>query len=518
MVILTNVYEFNQVPIYTNQMKGVLFFLLLVILSLAAPWSQNFYQKGQEVEIKVRKLFSKQNLPQDFYSLPFCRPKKRTMSSQSLGEIFFGDRIDSSPFVRVNMLEQISCRRIDKFVDTGCTIPEEQGCTRVEMECPTVAHDDIAKFIKMIRDNYEAQLIVDSLPVANIQKVMNHTVGDHPDTHSKDHSHVYLKPDGFPIGCSNSAKTEYYINNHLTFHIKYYQDKRYPEQYYVVGVGVIPASIKHTINSCREDQPLSANLKKLVLDPEEEDMKIPFSYSIEWEESDIQYASRWDSYLYVQDPKEMRIHWLSIFNSFAVVLFLSGAIAMILLRILRKDIAAYNDEEDMDNQTGWKVLHGDIFRKPTFSTLFSITVGSGAQVFGMFFITLVLSVGFLSPSNRGSVVTLMVVFYAFIGFFGGYTSLRMYRFFGGESWKWVSFFTAAFFPGMIFAVFMLVNSIIWLTTTSTISLPVLAVAQMVAIWIFCSLPLVMLGGYFGFHIGEGITVPVRSKTKIHSKS
>ncbi|ETO16809.1 hypothetical protein RFI_20530, partial [Reticulomyxa filosa] len=39
------------------------------------------------------------------------------------------------------------------------------------------------------------------------------------------------------------------------------------------------------------------------------------------QESDVQWASRWDAYLKMQDPQ---IHWFSILNSFMIVIFLSA--------------------------------------------------------------------------------------------------------------------------------------------------------------------------------------------------
>ena len=49
-------------------------------------------------------------------------------------------------------------------------------------------------------------------------------------------------------------------------------------------------------------------------------------------------------------------------------LLLSGVLTMILIRTLRRDIAQYNqDSEDMEDaleETGWKLVHGDVFRPP----------------------------------------------------------------------------------------------------------------------------------------------------------
>ena len=48
---------------------------------------------------------------------------------------------------------------------------------------------------------------------------------------------------------------------------------------------------------------------------------IVWSYSVQWEQSDVAWASRWDTYLSTDDPE---IHWFSIINSLVTVLFLSG--------------------------------------------------------------------------------------------------------------------------------------------------------------------------------------------------
>lgn len=46
-----------------------------------------------------------------------------------------------------------------------------------------------------------------------------------------------------------------------------------------------------------------------------------FTYSVEWQESSVSWASRWDIYLGMND---VQIHWFSIINSLVVVFFLSG--------------------------------------------------------------------------------------------------------------------------------------------------------------------------------------------------
>ena len=54
-----------------------------------------------------------------------------------------------------------------------------------------------------------------------------------------------------------------------------------------------------------------------------------------------------------------QIHWFSIINSLMIVLFLSGMVAMIMMRTLHRDISKYNQLETADEaqeETGWKLV------------------------------------------------------------------------------------------------------------------------------------------------------------------
>lgn len=64
---------------------------------------------------------------------------------------------------------------------------------------------------------------------------------------------------------------------------------------------------------------------------------------------------------------------------------------MIMVRTLRRDIARYNTDdnyEDTLEETGWKLVHGDVFRPPKHPRLFAAVVGSGIQIFFMSLITI----------------------------------------------------------------------------------------------------------------------------------
>jgi transmembrane 9 superfamily member 2/4 len=145
------------------------------------------------------------------------------------------------------------------------------------------------------------------------------------------------------------------------------------------------------------------------------------------------------------------IQWFSILNSLVIVLFLSGMVAMILLRTLHKDIARYNQidsGEDAQEEFGWKLVHGDVFRPPRKGMLLSVLLGSGVQVLCMSLVTLAFAcLGFLSPANRGALMTCSMVLYACLGTPAGYVSARIYKSFGGEKWKLNVLLTSMLSPG-----------------------------------------------------------------------
>ncbi len=169
-------------------------------------------------------------------------------------------------------------------------------------------------------------------------------------------------------------------------------------------------------NTCQ--LPASAEDAKMQSINKKEPNKNEFvmTYSVEWIESDIPWASRWDSYLKMTD---VQIHWFSIINSLVVVFFLAGILSMIIIRSLRRDIAKYNREDEPEEaieETGWKLVHGDIFRPPKHTDLFVVLVGSGIQLFSMSFIIIIFAMlGMLSPSYRGALVTSAIFLYVFMG-------------------------------------------------------------------------------------------------------
>merc|ERR1719461_2801762 len=156
--------------------------------------------------------------------------------------------------------------------------------------------------------------------------------------------------------------------------------------------------------------------------------EITYTYDVVWSESEIRWASRWDNYLKMTGGQ---IHWFSILNSMMIMLFLSGMVAMILFRTLHRDITKYNElasAEEAAEETGWKLVHGDVFRKPRHSKLLAVSVGTGVQILGMSVVTLIFALlGFLSPAHRGGLLQSMMLLFTFMGIFAGYAQARFHQ-------------------------------------------------------------------------------------------
>lgn len=91
-----------------------------------------------------------------------------------------------------------------------------------------------------------------------------------------------------------------------------------------------------------------------------------------------------------------------------------------------------------------------MFRPPQNASLLATYVGSGVQLLSMSMVTMIFALlGFLSPANRGGLMTAMLMMFVFMGLFAGYFSARLYKSFRGEEWKKTTLRTALLFPGTL---------------------------------------------------------------------
>lgn len=147
---------------------------------------------------------------------------------------------------------------------------------------------------------------------------------------------------------------------------------------------------------------------------------------------------------------------------------------MSLLSIYHERYA--HDEESAEDQeeTGWKYMHGDVFRYPKYKSLFAAALGSGTQLFTLWvfhstaahstvkleyfiifffprfclcftefcmyvfcstvFIFILALVGVFYPYNRGALFTALVVIYALTSGIAGYTAASFYCQLEGTNW------------------------------------------------------------------------------------
>lgn len=139
-----------------------------------------------------------------------------------------------------------------------------------------------------------------------------------------------------------------------------------------------------------------------------------------------------------------------------------------------------------------------MFRAPPASSLLASYVGTGSQLFGMTCVTMIFAVlGFLSPANRGGLMTAMLLLYVVMGIFGGYMTGRLYKQLKGDEWRATTLRTALLFPGIASSVFFGLNLLVWGQKSSG-AVPFGTLFALCCLWFGISMPLVFVGSYFGF--------------------
>jgi len=444
------------------------------------------------IELFVNRLDSVESvLPYEYDVFDFCTDENEKRPTENLGQVLFGERIETSPY-KFNFKKDETCKKV---------------CTKSYDKSKSEDKTKLDFLKRGMQLNYQHHWIVDNMPVTWCYDVED--------------NQKYCNP-GFPIGCLVTSdgrakdacvinsefnkKNAFYIFNHVDIRITYHSGAS--EGW--TGARLVAATLEPKSFANADDNKLCDGPPMDIPVDFSDNLKITYTYSVTFQENnDIKWASRWD-YILVSMP-HTNIQWFSIMNSLVIVLFLSGMVAMIMLRTLHKDIARYNqvDQEDAQEESGWKQVHGDVFRPPRKGMLLSVFLGQGTQIFIMTFITLFLAcLGFLSPANRGALMTCAVVLWVLLGTPAGYVSARLYKTFGGEKWKTNVLLTALLCPGIVFADFFLMNLILWVEGSSA-AIPFGTLVAILALWFGISVPLTFLGAYFGFK-KPAIEQPVRT--------
>jgi transmembrane 9 superfamily protein 3 len=268
-----------------------------------------------------------------------------------------------------------------------------------------------------------------------------------------------------------------------------------------------------------------------------------FTLAVQFVVTSEEFHSRFDRYL-DHDFFKHPIHWFSVFNSFMMVLFLMGLVALILLRTLKKDYARYGLVHDMEDgdvdaddkeglhmekveDAGWKQVHGDVFRAPIWLPLFSAIMGTGWQ---LVILTLgVVLFAVMGPlhgevhEERGEVLQAILICYSLSSIVSGYMSGKFFKKYfptvtrrgntaaPGNLWQATMGLTVLLLPSVTVAVTSVLNAVALAYGTIN-SIPFLVIVKLFFLWIFVSVPLCIVGTLLGRHAHKkdaGIDFPCR---------
>ncbi|KAI2635008.1 endomembrane protein 70 [Xylaria nigripes] len=507
-------------------------------------WSIKSYREGEQIPLMVNKVYSDNTqLQYAYYDLPFvCPPTGKTytsglLSGQSislnLGEVLRGDRI--------------------KISDIDLTVGRDNKCSSL---CDQqVTRRDLRRARELVKEGYVVEWIVDNLPGATsfvtVDKTRKYWAAGFKLGLTK-----YDSSTGQPHYFLNNHHTIVIRYRPAPGRAGEMGGK------VVVGFEVYPKSIGLNTkreNGCPDDLQDVEDGFELIMPPDESDglstqglrendddddldegddedmITIPYSYSVYFREDEtIEWERRWDLF-FVNQEEGSRIHWLAIVNSLIICGLLSGSVITILSKTIRTDIKGYKggsleagrkskaeprqgspkpenppqydgnsqldealDEEAIEDVSGWKLLHGDVFRRPQYGHLLAPLVGSGMQLLFMAIGLISLSaIGILNPSFRGGFLSFGFGLFVFAGIFSGYFSAKVYQGFGGVNFGKNALITACLFPGLLFALVFMLNLFVW-AQASTTAIPFGTLLAIALLWLGIQVPLVYVGSWYGY--------------------
>ncbi|KAL0225665.1 hypothetical protein P9112_012989 [Eukaryota sp. TZLM1-RC] len=441
------------------------------------------YKQGERIPLWMSTITSNvTQIPFDYYALPVCKPEKITEDRRNLGDLLLGHVRQSSDY-------QVFMNQPDSNAKELCS------------------KDLTGKQLKTLRNHitqrYRVNWILDNLSVF---------VKIGPSLYEQ----------GFPLGRTEieDGKHRVLLHNHQLIKVLYHTAKKgdgkeKPMESRVVGFEVDYLSIdwidsgadisNHRITN--SESILMGPYKSLYLSSEKETPKVVWSYQVEFIESDISWKSRWDNYFY---QAHTQFQWFSIIHALLIVFFLTSMVGMILAKTLKSDLFRYSnpDLDDYQEDYGWKMIRGDVFRAPANPSLFSSCIGSGVQVGIMIGSSLLFALlGFLSPAHRGSLLTSLVVFFVLGSYAAGYTSARIYKNFNGKHWKRTTLRTALLFPGFVFIVWFFTDLLLT-AQGSTQAVPFAMLLLLALVYFGISVPLTYVGSFHGYSIPK-VEPPVK---------
>lgn len=351
----------------------------------------------------------------------------------------------------------------NELIDSGLELKFRTDLPKRDICTMTLDADMVEDFTEAVRRHYWYEFFADELPIWGF-------VGPPPE--------------------QTKGDANVYIYTHKSFDIAYNGDR-----------------IIHINLTSESPQPLTVGAS------------LTFTYQVQWKASSIPFVRRFERYLDF-NFFEHQIHWFSIFNSFMMVIFLTGLVSMILLRTLRKDYARYTQrsdhddleslERDMNEESGWKLVHGDVFRPPKYLEVLSALVGTGVQLALLVLSVILITIAGALFVERGTIVTVFIICYALTSFVGGYVSGGYYARNEGKGWIQTMLLTACLFPVSCFSIAFVLNTIA-IFYQSLAAVPFGSIVIVLLIWMFISFPLCLFGTVVGRNWAGAPDHPCRVK-------
>ena len=376
-----------------------------------------------------------------YFDLAFCKPKDLMEKKQSLGEILGGSR---------------------KMYLRNYRIQFASGTPKTILCDKRLSREEVAHFRAAILDDWRVTLYFDDIPLKTL-------IGVH------------------------DQKGGVSLWTHYHFEFSFNADR------------VIEANI-HTTNEPDHKIELPADDAAFPA----EGVHVAFTYSTAWKATTVQWEDR-----PANNPKEILdeeidIQWFAIINSFILVVLLTSFLAFITIRLLKKDFQRYvspsplphthtrcrynpEENEEPDEETGWKLIHADVFRFPPYPSLFCSMLGCGVQLGLIFLSMLSLSVlGVFYAYGRGTMYATIIVIYSQTSIVAGYVAGSHYKKLGGDQWVHNVLITCGLFVLPVFVIWSILNSVAW-AQGSTSALPAGTVVGLFALFLLVAFPLTLAG-------------------------
>lgn len=510
----------------------------------------------------VNKVYSDNTeLQYAYYDLPFVCPPTGQFAAAggmlsgkhiplNLGEVLRGDRIQASD-IELAMVK-----------DKPCTLL----CTQ------NVSAADLKRARQLVRDDYVVEWIVDNLPgatnfISSDKSQKYYAAGfklgySEPSPRGRLQQYIY-NHHTIVIRHRRAPGRAGDRGEHIVVGFEVYPSSVAPDA--ARQHDGCPADLNalgdgfplHKYANVSEQLPSSARHNLVEMTEFEGTLQIPYTYAAYFrEDNSIEWARRWDLY-FVNQEEGVGIHWLAIINSVIICAMLTGMVFIIFAKTIYSDIKTYNDamnesgklrtkqkslsgtstprdklgllgpsteaevddfgnsdviDEGLEDASGWKRLHGDVFRTPKFGFLLAPLVGSGVQFLFMAIGLVSLSaLGLLNPSFRGGFISVGIGLFVFAGLFAGYFSSRVFRSFDGKDFRQNAMVTALLFPGLCFGLVFVLNLFVWAQASST-AIPFGTLLAIVFLWLCIQVPLVYAGAYYGFEKARAWEHPIKATT------